>query len=186
MKTVYTICLLLLLFSCGKTYDLSEEAIQEFDLIADNTSNPYHIYVVLPEAYDENRVEAYPVVYLLDGDWDYLQVGEVAKNYQQDGEKAAIVVGIGYTNENERSRDYTPTPGVIKPSGQADAFLDFIQNDLIPEIETKYHVKNTSDQRLIMGHSLGGLLATYCFITRNSLFYLNSDFLPFFYRIRNI
>jgi predicted alpha/beta superfamily hydrolase len=85
-----------------------------------------------------------------------------------------IVVGIANT---DRTRDLTPTHADMKnpdgtvtafpTSGGADRFLDFIQTELIPEIEKRYR---TAPYRIFAGHSFGGLFAIHALITRPDLF----------------
>ncbi len=90
-----------------------------------------------------------------------------------------MVVGIGYPVDgmektlNLRTRDYTPTNDTAfatyaaslwgngeKPTpGGAPAFLRFIKEELKPFIEKNYPV-DPADATLI-GHSFGGLFATY-------------------------
>ena len=54
-------------------------------------------------------------------------------------------------------RDFTPTPGPEKNTGGAKNFISFIEKELIPFIDSSY---STAPNRTILGHSLGGLLAT--------------------------
>ena len=85
-----------------------------------------------------------------------------------------IVVGIENT---DRNRDLTPShagvphsDGTVDPiptSGGADKFLDFIQTELVPEIEKRYA---THPYRIFAGHSLGGLFAIHALINRPALF----------------
>lgn len=82
-----------------------------------------------------------------------------------------IIVGILNTN---RTRDYTPTHVPTDPSGfdlsqsgGGDAFLDFIEKELIPYIDKNYR---TTPYRTFVGHSLGGLLTGYTLAKRPHLF----------------
>jgi predicted alpha/beta superfamily hydrolase len=92
-----------------------------------------------------------------------------------------IIVAIPNT---DRNRDLTPThvthdyygkaaPGFAS-SGGGDNFLDFLQEELIPQIEAKYR---TQPYRILVGHSLGGLLALHALQSRPQLFqaYLTMD-----------
>ena len=67
---------------------------------------------------------------------------------------ALIVVGIGNT---DRTRDLTPSRAKVESyptSGGGDKFLEFIQSELIPEIEKRYR---TAPYRIFAGHSFGVL-----------------------------
>ena len=83
-----------------------------------------------------------------------------------------------------RVRDYTPTHSctdwqgndttLFDDSGGFSAFLNFLQDELIPAIETRYC---TAAHRTLIGHSLGGLALTQCMLMQPTLFqaYLSSD-----------
>ena len=62
-----------------------------------------------------------------------------------------------------RNRDFTYPAAIpeyeMSVSGNADKFLSFILNELVPEIDTKYSVDKNS--RVLFGHSFGWLLYLY-------------------------
>jgi hypothetical protein len=171
-KTIVAICLALMLGSCTKNFDFPANQTEIFELQATSTGHTFNIMVGLPENYDATQAEAYPVIYLLDADWDFERVAIYAKEQRPENQSPAIVVGIGYPDsDNQRNRDYTPTQSRWEEAGGAEDYIHFIQNDLIPTIESKYNVRKTADQRLIIGHSLGGLLGAYLFVAHNDLFH---------------
>src|SRR6185437_4590469 len=117
----------------------------------------------------------YPVVYQTDAPGHVNEMGSsadflVANNRMPQ----VIIVAIANT---DRTRDLTPThwnrklpEGKADPSptaGGADKFLDFIQTELIPEVERRYRV---APYKIFAGHSLGGLLAIHALITRPDMF----------------
>jgi predicted alpha/beta superfamily hydrolase len=142
----------------------------------------FKIFVAHPVAFgttlDANR--KYPVVYTLDANGTFGTVTEAVRMAAFGGElPPALVVGIGYPvgefaeTLNLRMRDYTPTSDTAfvtyahglwgsqggAQSGGAEAFLRFIREELKPFIEKNYPA-DPSDATLI-GHSFGGLFATY-------------------------
>jgi hypothetical protein len=140
---------------------------------------PYLVY--LPPSYESRKFlpQKYPVLYLLDGDshlpWAsgvvYFMSAGINFNYQVP---EMIIVAI---RDTDRTRDLTPThsaqdingkdaPGFAS-SGGGDNFLDFLQEELIPHIETEYR---TQPYRILVGHSLGGLLALHALESRPQLF----------------
>ncbi|MFC2079872.1 alpha/beta hydrolase [Bacteroidota bacterium] len=78
-------------------------------------------------------------LYLLDGEYS----GYRYKKLQNEFPNKQII-GVGILNTNRR-RDMLPVeqPGI---------FLEFIEKELIPEVESNYQVK----RRIIFGHSLAG------------------------------
>lgn len=150
-------------FVLGKVETLHSKILKE-----DRTLNIY-----LPEGYSDSKT--YPVIYLLDGgaDEDFIHiVGLVQYNNFSwiNRVPPSIVVGIANTN---RKRDFTfPSDAVlskkfIPANGGSENFISFIEKELQPFIEKKYH-GNTS--KTLIGQSLGGLLATEILFTKPTLF----------------
>lgn len=124
--------------------------------------------------------QKYPVVYLLDGDGNFNSVvGMIQYLSQVNGNTACpemIIVGISNTNRN---RDLTPTktgddpslknlpPSIKTASGGGEAFLSFIEKELMPYIDATYP---TQPYKILIGHSFGGLTAMNALINHTKLF----------------
>jgi predicted alpha/beta superfamily hydrolase len=129
------------------------------------------IIVRTPAGYARGS-ERYPVLYMTDG---MAQLGHTAATIEflsrQQHMPEMIVVAIANT---DRTRDLTPThvesneDGIaLATSGGADAFLKFVETELIPAVESRYR---TQPYRVFAGHSFGGLLAVHALATRPELF----------------
>ncbi len=132
-----------------------------------NEDRPYWIY--LPPSYESNRDHAahkYPVLYLLDGEWNFEWACEVAQFMGDTLEiPELIVVGIPNTN---RARDLTPTPVTNSvSSGGGPVFERFLSEELAPEIDAKWR---TAPYRILFGHSVGGVLAIDAFLRQTNGF----------------
>jgi len=133
----------------------------------------YDLYVHLPRNYPDTT-RTFPVLYLLDAQWDFTLATAIFGQQYYDGFVPGIViVGITWGGENPnpdalRARDLTPTniPQVAQ-SGNAPKFLRFIKEELIPFIASQYRV-NTD--RTLMGSSLGGLFTLYALFRETGLF----------------
>jgi predicted alpha/beta superfamily hydrolase len=147
---------------------------QRLDLHSNVLKEDRVIWVRTPPGYQQSK-GVYPVLYQTDAPGHVNEIGSTIDFLVDNGRMpAVIVVGIANT---DRTRDLTPTHADIKnpdgtvdtfpTSGGADRFLDFIQTELIPEIEKRYR---TAPYRIFAGHSLGGLLAIHALITRPNLF----------------
>ena len=139
-----------------------------------HADRPYHLYIGLPQGYDQSS-DRYPVLYLLDGQWDFRLVTAIYSALLFDRfVPEMIIVGISYGGEQPdydalRVRDYTPTAMVdFAGSGGAPEFLTFLQEELIPFVESGYRVE--SDRRVLAGSSLGGLFGLYSLFTEPDLF----------------
>lgn len=134
----------------------------------------YELQVLLPAGYSTSN-KKYPVLYLMDSQWDFPDIKSIYGQQYFDGFiPEIIVVGVtwGGTNPNPdslRARDYTPTNEARLPqSGGADKFLDFMKKELFPFVESNY--KAAGDNRILMGCSLGGLFTLYTLFTHTDMF----------------
>lgn len=131
------------------------------------------IYVYTPV----NHSEPLPVIYLMDGEMIALVAGIVDFLYQVNQLPPMIVVGIG-NYEYDRNRDLTSTHSFLNMDGKTDSvfwknsgggenFLKFIKDELMPFVEENY---NPSPYKIFFGHSLGGLMTTYCLLNHPEMF----------------
>lgn len=151
------------------------------------TSAAGHVYrITLARPSREAPPAGYPVLYFLDGDAVFpIAAGTVRfRTRGPKGLEGAAVVGIGYPGDQpfataERYRDYT-TPAeagnlprrrdgaALPANGGAEAFLDFVERALKPEIARRLPVDPA--RSTLVGHSLGGYLTLHAFLTRPGLF----------------
>ena len=140
---------------------------------------PYKLYIALPRDYGSTN-RTYPVVLLLDADYSFAVARNVVEHLSDRGDLTeTILVGIAYGGPEayrmNRTRDYTPTrvptggygPEYQSVSGGGPKFRDFIARELLPFMEREYRV---SSRRYLVGHSYGGLFATWVALTSPDLF----------------
>jgi len=122
--------------------------------------------IKLPKSYQLDKKKRYQVLYLLDGAENLSHTfGSLDSLNQNNYAPELIVVGIKNT---VRMRDLTPTSRkVFEKSGGGEKFLDFIEFELIPYINSQYR---TTKFKILSGHSLGGLMAIYSLQSRPHLF----------------
>lgn len=158
---------IIVLLACLSSFSFAEDSLAKEHIIASKALNEEQkITVFLPENYDKNPQRRYPVLYLLDGKYYKKFAQAVITAFYSDWLiPETIVVAI----ENEdRIRDYTPSPHETrKGTGGAGAFLEYLEKELLPFIDSHYQ---TSDFRILNGHSLGGLFSLYALHTRPRLF----------------
>jgi predicted alpha/beta superfamily hydrolase len=111
------------------------------------------------------------VIYVLDGQALFSTVLNILKSNRLNDK---IVVGIG--NIWMRDRDYTPTkiqsPPFVdstaaKISGGGENFIAHLEKEVIPYVNEHYPAGNS---RVLIGHSLGGLIAMDIFLKHTDLF----------------
>jgi predicted alpha/beta superfamily hydrolase len=133
----------------------------------------YVLHVNLPSNYKDST-KTFPVIYLLDSQWDFPLLSAIFGEQYYDGfVPGAIVVGITWGGQNPnydalRARDLTPTsPDKSTNFGNAKNFLSFIKTELTPFIKAKYRA---SDERTLVGSSFGGLFTLYAMFTETAFF----------------
>ncbi|NER14775.1 hypothetical protein GWK08_15060 [Leptobacterium flavescens] len=132
--------------------------------------NEERTYMVkLPEGY-ESRKQKYPVMLVLDGEENFLTYSGIVKEMNDSWQiPEMIIVAI---KNIDRTRDYTPTHsmtglngaqmGFLRTSGGGRTFLHFIEQELMPKINTIYR---TSNFKILAGHSFGGLVAGMTYLS---------------------
>jgi predicted alpha/beta superfamily hydrolase len=128
------------------------------------------IKVHLPVSYFKSDTTKYSVLYLTDADWFFGTAMDCA--YALGFLKTEIIViGIAYGSPDlawrKRGQDLKPAPdqdGRIR----AERFLQFMQEELFPKVETEFRVNNSD--RTLFGWSLGGVFALYTLFNHAELF----------------
>lgn len=158
----------------AETATLGNRAVLHSEVLGE--ARPY--WVALPEGYASGNAR-HPVVYLLDGAENFRVAAGVMDflSRERAGPRripSPIIIAIENT---QRVRDFTPTrsdkntSGASLPghehAGGAHDFLEFLDRELIPSIAGSYR---TSTDRVLVGHSYGGLFSLYAFLEQPQLF----------------
>jgi predicted alpha/beta superfamily hydrolase len=129
--------------------------------------------VVLPSIYDPTTGGKYDVIYVLDGEGNTRLMGDIEKFVNDEGfMPQTIIVGVFNT---DRNRDLTPSREQgYQSSGGADKFLDFLKNELVPYINSRYH---STGENILFGHSFGALFVMYALLKEPGVFksYIGAD-----------
>jgi len=143
-------------------------------------------WVSLPRSYNKNNNKKYPVLYMFDAELNALfhVFSGMVKQMGIDATPTIpemIVVGI--VNKN-RVKDSSPTNSLIqyggsenksyKVSGGADTYLQFIEKELIPTIESNF---KTTNYRILTGYSFTGPTVIHSLYSKPELFnaYISID-----------
>lgn len=139
-------------------------------IFSESVNDTLSISVSLPASYYQSDTKTYPVIYILDGNVYFDIFKSMVNIYTQTGWPfEVILVGIGYKNIPElamlRSRDYTYPVADEKYgmslSGGGNNFLTFLNKELLPVIDEKYHTDKSN--RILFGHSLSAYFVEYAF-----------------------
>lgn len=157
----------------AQTTPFSIGVIDSLKSIELNETRILNIY--LPEGYSADSAQTYNVIYLLDGsaDEDFIHVAGIVQfcNFSWINVlPPSIVVGISNV---DRKRDFTFPTTIQKDkedfptTGESAKFISFIEKELQPFIDKNY---KTNNNKMLIGQSLGGLLATEILYTKPQLF----------------
>jgi len=175
MKHIFIFLLILVnsIHSFSQKTPFSIGVIDSLKSIELNETRKLNIY--LPEGYSADSAQTYNVIYLLDGsaDEDFIHVSGLVQfcNFEWINLLPPTIV-VGITNV-DRKRDFT-FPTTIKKdkedfptTGESAKFISFIEKELQPYIDKNY---KTNSNKMLIGQSLGGLLATEILYTKPQLF----------------
>lgn len=142
---------------------------QAFTLKSEILKEERPIWIYLPESYHRNENKQYPVLYMLDGAFHFHHItGAVQVLAKRNRIPEMIVVAIPYVDDQKRNRDLTPLPFNGRPPiAEADKFLAFIKEEVIPFAEGN---SRTKAYRMLFGHSLAGLFAINTLVEEPTLF----------------
>ncbi|HEV8286435.1 MAG TPA: alpha/beta hydrolase-fold protein [Chitinophagaceae bacterium] len=136
-----------------------------------------YIWVHIPEKAISTG-QRYPVIYILDGEVHFDEINDILKKLSKETGRSIqnemIVVAIG--NIWERYKDYSPTHISSSPwvddytaptTGGGEKFISFLEKELFPHINTTSPASST---RILIGHSIGGLIATDILLKHTDMF----------------
>ena len=159
--------LFILAFASCKKVEFSITLTKSFSILSVSNGANYTIKVALPDNFNPAS-HKYATVYVLDGEENFDFVAVNCKKISNDlSTPNVLVVSIGYGND--RTVDYTPTKAA-EGKGGVDKFMQFIKEELIPKMERDYGADTLRKNRIILGHSFGGLAAAYAFTNYNNVF----------------
>lgn len=139
------------------------------------------VFIRLPAKYDANK--AYPLIIKTDGNFNLSRWHNTLTEYAQQGvvEESILVAIPNQFWSDTRNRDLVPpyarknvninarpesqnNPTIF---GRADKFLAFIEQELLPYLESNYLLNNN---RILSGFSAGGSFTLYTLSTKPELF----------------
>ncbi len=132
----------------GNRYQFTSEIMNE--------EREFQVY--LPPTYYFNDKNNYPVIYLLDGDYNFHYVTGLVELMSNVSGKMPefIVVGIADKGASKYRKNCTPNE-IEGKNGNAGNYMRFIDSELKPLIEEKFR---TADYNILIGQSIGGLFVT--------------------------
>jgi len=115
----------------------------------------YQIY--LPPSYHMNEKAEFPVLYIIDGDYNFHYDSGLVEFLSRTAYKIPEMIVVGISDQGSTKYRTNCSPNTEKGSGNANNYMKFINDEL------KAHIKKTyraSEYDIIVGHSMGGLFTT--------------------------
>jgi predicted alpha/beta superfamily hydrolase len=145
----------------------------QFSVRSERLRREFHVLIRLPRDYSESGRD-YPMVVLLDGGILFPMLAPYQLMMEVQGSADEVIVvgvsygGLGYSNGNLRSTDFTAPSPTVEHYGGAAAYQAFLADTLLPRLLSDYRVDPA--KTLLMGQSLGGQFAIHAALTRPELF----------------
>lgn len=175
-----SLCILIYVVAQKYKEDYTSEFIDK-TLYSSALNESRKIFIRLPKNYDESK--AYPLIIKTDGNFNLSRWDEsISRLSTQRKIDDSIVVAIpNLFWADSRNRDLVPPyarkdvniearpPTENDPSsfGRADLFLQFIETEVLPYIESTYLI---NQNRVLSGFSAGGSFVLYAIVTKPNLF----------------
>lgn len=138
-----------------------------YDGLQLGNESPRKVHIFVPRDY-ESSPEAYPVIYMNDGQTAFFpggaadqswQMGETLSDlYQSQAIRKVIVVAIHPLN---RDREYTHAPVWKRECCGVEDYARYVANQIKPFVDANYRTLPEPENTLILGSSHGGLAAFY-------------------------
>lgn len=146
----------------GSVAAASALAQQDFSIQSEIMQETREIVVHLPENYDPESKEGYPVLYMLDADHDDDEIAaQTAREYHK-AETMPEVIVIALKNIR-RGLDFLPHHTSAELDGKqvfgnGGKLLAYIKNELIPFADNQF---KTNGRKVFIGHSWAGQFVAY-------------------------
>jgi len=161
---------LMVLFGCPKLYFAQQQIDyislgQTIEFTSKVLNEKRDILIYTPTGYEDSN-RKYPTLYITDGAENFFIATAIVNFLSRSGQIPRMVV-VGIPNVN---RNLDLSPSIIQGTsnqGGGNNFLNFFEKELIPYVDETY---KTTNYRILFGHSLGGVFATYTMISKPELF----------------
>jgi len=149
-----------MLTSAAAQPSASVTVLPDDSLVSVPLNRAVHLTIILPPAYSETGPRL-PVLYLNDGqDLPRLHMSDVLDSlYNAQAIRPFVLVAMHANVDRIQEYGTAAQPDYMKRGSKAGAYTDFVLTELLPYIQSHYHVSADPAQCAIAGFSLGGLSA---------------------------
>ena len=131
-----------------------------------NEERTYQVY--LPPSYFFSDQGDFPVLYLMDGDYNFHHDSGLVEFLSNVANKIPEMIVVGISDKGStKYRDYCRPNTTTTSGGNANKFMSFLEKELKPLIQKKYRA---SDYDILVGHSMGGLFVANHYLESPEIF----------------
>ncbi len=140
------------------------------------------VYLYLPESYEQNPDQRYPVLYMFDGhnvffdsDATYGKSWGLGEYLDYtDTQLIVVAVECNHDPNNGRLSEYSPytfyDPRLGHVTGRGRTTMDWMVYTLKPDIDRRFRTLRDRGHTFIAGSSMGGLMTVYAVLEYNGVF----------------
>ncbi|MBL4773360.1 MAG: alpha/beta hydrolase [Alcanivoracaceae bacterium] len=166
MKKIVLLLLLILVgLNCSaQTVSIGERVSIYSEILNDNRE----VLIYKPPSYYFNDSSKYPVLYIMDADYNFHYVTGLIELLSSISENIPEMIVVGVSGKGTPTyRKNSKPPYDVEDKGNADKNFSFIEKELLPYIDQNY---KTNDYKVLAGHSIGGLFVTYVMLNHHEVF----------------
>ena len=143
---------------------------------------PRRAYVYVPDSFENDGTERYPVLYLFDGHNVFFDEDATygkswgMKDYMDFSETQLIIAAVecNHSPDGGRLSEYSPfdfpTPEHGRIKGRGRETMEWLVNEFKPYIDANYPTLPERETTFIGGSSMGGLMSLYAVMAYNAVF----------------
>lgn len=164
--------LVLLFIASANVYCQSITIGERFQLDSEVLRESREYLVHLPGSYYHSEKTNYPVVYLLDGEYNFNYVAGLLDQMSSISGQIPEMILVGISDKGtNRYRDNMTSEMeddlFNEKSGNANSFMLFLENELKVAVSEKFR---TLPYEILIGHSMGGLFTINCLLRKPDFF----------------
>ncbi|HET9399617.1 MAG TPA: alpha/beta hydrolase-fold protein [Candidatus Acidoferrales bacterium] len=139
--------------------------IEELPIHSKILNSDRQAWIHTPPGFDVTRSQAYPLLVCFDGQvyasQNYMPVPTIVDNMIADGRiPPLVVVLVGQSPQPNRNIELSNN----------QPFLDFVADELLPQVRQRWHATADPHQTIVTGSSAGGLAAAFFAFRRSDVF----------------
>lgn len=125
--------------------------------------------VYLPPSYYSAPERAFPVLYIVDGAYNFRYVSGLLELEGAISERIPQMILIALSGEGSKTYSHNSKPALegVQDKGNAEAMARFIAEELMPWVDANYRSANFN---ILAGHSIGGLFVVNTALNHPELF----------------